>query len=667
MPFSVCLITSSFDIGGVETHVLTLAEELARRGYRVTVVSGGGAYEKKAANFRHIRLPLARKRAFLSALRGLKRLFKKERFDIIHVHARFPALLCRLLRVRFVSTVHWVFSTKFPKKALSFWGRECLAVSPDIKRYLETEYGLKSQNITVTVNGIDTSVFKRGPKTYKRQITLVSRLDKDRSAAAFCLLEAADILRKNFDFHVTIVGDGSDYMPLKQRAEDINRRAAEKIITMEGASTNVAFFLAESDIFIGVSRAAVEAMAAECAVVLAGNEGYLSVFDPKYSKDAEESNFCCRNSAKTDTEKLKRDLTILLSFPQKQLDEIGKKNRAYVEEHYSVKRMTDDALLLYDRTKKEKAVLCGYYGFGNIGDDLLQKALVMRLKNEGYEKIKILSLSRFSLSALYALTQGYDFFLGGGNLLQNETSNRSLFFYTSCMRLSYRCGGHLFMLSGGLGHFHGNGRKKAQKALALCERTEYRTENDCRLALDMGIRSAVLCSDAVLTLPFPWANGNGKNIILTFRNPRTPEERIAVTAYIWKLSKVYGKENLYLFAMHPKDEHFAKTLMKKTGIPMKTGDAKDFIAALCDAHAVYGNRLHAGICALRVGVMAYLWENEEKCRFFAEDVQNICTKMRLSPAVKLFSFSEMPRKEEIPQICFSKIADALAKRQEQKS
>ncbi len=657
MSYSICLLCSSFGIGGAETHVLTLARELSRMGHRVTVVSSGGVYEKEADLFRHIRLPLDKKRFFLFCLRALKRLFRQERFDIIHTHARFPAFLCRLLRVRFVSTAHWVFSTRFPLGALSFWGEGCLAVSPDIKEYVEREYALKRECVTVTVNGIDTELFHKGERTGERHICLCSRLDTDRSAAAFYLLEAAEALKDRFSFRVSIVGDGEDYARLSSRAERINRTAGRTLVRMVGASSSVEDFLKEADIFVGVSRAALEAMAAECAVILAGNEGYLSVFSPASAQRAEQSNFCCRGEGETSAERLREDLAALLSLPKETLERMGKANRAYIQEKYSAGRMACDALVLYERVKKKKAVLCGYYGAANVGDELLHRALTARLKKEGYGEIKTLSRRLLSLSSLYAVRDGYDFFLGGGNLLQNETSERSLAFYCFFARLAYRCGSRVFMLSSGLGGFRNKGEEKAASILSLCDKIECRTESDLEKAKAMGAKNAILRYDAVFTLPLGIRESAAEDVLLTFRSPKSQEEAFSVCAFILKLAKLYGKERLCLFAMHPADASFVKRMARRLGIRAAGGDADTFLEKLKHARAVYGNRLHAGICALRMGVTAHLWQGDEKSRFLEADVKKAAEELSLPSPLSLFSYEDMPRHKEVSRLsCFMVIS-----------
>ena len=164
------MLTDRLDLGGAETHIVTLANHLSKKGHEVTVISGGGRLVSALFGVRHVTLPLYRKRSFLSLYFTLWRFLKREGFDVIHAHTRFSAFLCRgIARERLVTTAHWVFDTAFPKKQLSVWGRYTLAVSPDISAYLQENYKLSAERILVTVNGIDTERFfpkkmKDGPK-----------------------------------------------------------------------------------------------------------------------------------------------------------------------------------------------------------------------------------------------------------------------------------------------------------------------------------------------------------------------------------------------------------------------------------------------------------------------------------------------------------------------
>ena len=279
----VLMATMKLDIGGAETHIVELSKALKKRGVDVCVASAGGAYQKELeeAGIKHFTAPLSTKNpidAFRS-YRILKDIIVNENIDVVHAHARIPAYICGLIRktvdFRFVTTAHWVFSTKFPYNLLTNWGDRSLAVSDDIKKYLIDNYGINPGNIRVTINGIDTDKFSKdadysdiaeefGLEPGKRRIVYVSRMDSDRSFAAHKLIEIAPRLYNTIgDYEMVIVGGGNDLENIKAEAEAANSAIGREVIKIAGARTDVNKFVASGDVFVGVSRAALEAMAAE--------------------------------------------------------------------------------------------------------------------------------------------------------------------------------------------------------------------------------------------------------------------------------------------------------------------------------------------------------------------------------------------------------------------
>ena len=93
----ILMLTDSMDMGGAETHVRELALAIVEKGHRVLLVSGGGrlADALAAHGVRTVTLPLSSRSplAVRSCYRQLLRLVRRERPNLIHAHARFPALL----------------------------------------------------------------------------------------------------------------------------------------------------------------------------------------------------------------------------------------------------------------------------------------------------------------------------------------------------------------------------------------------------------------------------------------------------------------------------------------------------------------------------------------------------------------------------------------------
>lgn len=351
------------DIGGAETHVVELAKELRRRGHNVIVTSNGGVYVKEleSSGIKHYTVPLQNKNPFnvIKAYRMLKKIIKNEKIDIVHSHARIPSFILGKLHKRmkfpFVTTAHWVFTTKYGLKYITDWGQQTVAVSEDIKKYLIDNYGIPAQNIVVTINGIDTQRFspETDPTDIMREfgfsaddnvIVYVSRMDKDRSLAAKQLIEASEELKKSINrLKLLIVGDGNDFEAVQAMAK------GKDYIRLAGSRTDINKLVAAGCLFVGVSRAALEAMAAQKPVIIAGNEGYIGLFDKTKLDTGIATNFCCRGCAPSSAELIKNDIKRYFALSADERYALGVYGRELIISDYSVIKMTDDTVKIYER------------------------------------------------------------------------------------------------------------------------------------------------------------------------------------------------------------------------------------------------------------------------------------------------------------------------------
>ncbi len=522
----VLMTTMQLEIGGAETHIVELSKALKNRGIEVTVASNGGAYEKELidAGIRHVKIPFHSKNpaCMFKAYKMLKKLIFEEKFDVVHAHARIPAFLCSILHkryhFRFVTTAHWVFSTRFPYNLLTRWGERSLAVSDDIKTYLIDNYGIEDDNIRVTINGINLDKFSKDTpyedireefslEDGKRRIVYVSRMDKDRSLAAHKLIEASEELALQFhDLEIIIVGGGDDLDSIKAEADAVNEKVGKRFIITTGSRTDINKFTASGDIFIGVSRAALEAMACEKPSIIAGNEGYIGIFDESKLKISYDTNFCCRGCCQTSTDILKEDIKKLLLMPEDELLALGEYSRETVKEHYSMDTMANDAIRMYisviknslinevspeelgtienylipnplrDRGVNSDIVISGYYGFDNSGDDSILRAIIQEFKTL-YPSIRIVALSKKpeETSKLYGIESVSRLNIikiinkirhtkllisGGGSLIQDVTSNKSLFYYLSIIKIAEIFKKKVMLYANGIGPITNKGNYK---------------------------------------------------------------------------------------------------------------------------------------------------------------------------------------------------------------
>lgn len=555
MQVKILMATMKMEIGGAETHILEAARELRARGADVSVISAGGVYvrELEASGVKHITAPLHTRRPdqVLRAWSVLRRIIRDGGYDVVHAHARIPALLCHMLcrryRVRFVTTAHLNFHVNLLWRLLTRWGERTVAVSDDIKQYLIDDYGVCADNITVTINGINTDTFspdtdaaavmeELGLPHGKRRIVCVSRMDTDRSEAALQLARLAPRLYA-FDpsAEILLVGDGNDFTRLKTAAEEANAAVGQPIVRLAGARTDINELIAAGEIFVGVSRAALEAMAAAKPVILAGNQGYLGIFTLDKFETAYDTNFCCRGSEETSAELLYRDITALLTMSAQERERLGQDGRDLIFAHYSVSRMAQDYLAVYETVRPYKPyrrgdiLFCGYYGFGNMGDDSLLRAIIGNLRTIDPDlRMTVMSkkpketariygtraVNRFSpLAMIRAMRSAKVLIFGGGNLLQDGSSARSLLYYTWVLKTAKRCGCRIMVYANGIGPLHlEKSRRAAEEALSLADIITLREHDSMRECEALGVRCERirLTADPAFTLPeadASWVSG----------------------------------------------------------------------------------------------------------------------------------------------------------------
>ncbi len=496
------------NIGGAETHILELSKELTARGHNVTLASFGGVYADALAHcgVKCVTLPLHTKSpsSVLRSYMGLKKLIGEGNFDIVHAHARIPGFIVGMLndsmtedgkKFRFVTTAHLNFSVNSFLRHITRWGERVMAVSDDIKDYLVREYGYPEERIYTTINGIDTEKFSpdrdftavldaHGLERSRKRIVYVSRLDTDRAEPAYRLLDIAPMIaQRHPDTDIIIVGGGNCYDELKKTADSVNKKTGRNTVTMTGAVGNVDEYCAAADVFIGVSRSALEAMSAAKPVIIAGGQGALGIFDESKTEAAVNTNFCCRGYDGETNEQMLSDIEKLLDNEELR-ERQGVFNREFIKKHYTASRMADDYIRMYEDTLaspvcfkgRSDVVISGYYGFGNMGDESLLDIIASSLARE-YSGIKIAALtknpkadsvrtglkcvSRFNLfSVVHELAHACVLISGGGSLLQDKTSKRSLKYYAYVIKAAELMHKKVYIYANGIGPISNDANRK---------------------------------------------------------------------------------------------------------------------------------------------------------------------------------------------------------------
>ncbi len=535
---NVLLCAASLEYGGAETHVCELATGLVALGHRVTVASPGGALAASLpGDVKHVMLPRF-SRGIWDLLRSsfaIRRLLRKGGFDIIHAHGRLPAYICQKYAKKFgrgfVVTAHALFKMTPALRRLSVWGERTIAVSEDIKQLLIDECDVYPGHITVIPNGIDTRRFapQGPPANPARRILFVSRLDHDCSLGAQLLCRIAGRLHDDFpDVKITLVGGGSEFERIRALAEGINTVCGRAVVEAVGARGDIERLLSEADIFVGVSRAALEAASCGLPVILCGNEGYAGIL----SEDniPAHSNFCGRGCPMPDAETLYRDVRRLLLMSQEERRALGNFGREYVIAYNSSDRTAKSVVDVYEAVlnNRKKArrgnmvvAICGYYGFGNAGDNAILDALLSGAKKYAPEarpvvltantracrkRLGIDCVSRINPFSVFCLLRRASYFiLGGGTLLQDATSPRSLRYYLTISRIALFLGCRLIVAGSGLGPLYS--RRARRKVSALLKRAVFiglREPSAYDMLRSLGVdprRASVYADLGLLTTP----------------------------------------------------------------------------------------------------------------------------------------------------------------------
>lgn len=663
----VLMTLMRLDIGGAETHVLELSLELKRQGFDVVVASNGGVYVPvlEAAGIRHYKVPMYTKSPdkMLRSLSQLRRIIREEKIDIVHAHGRIPAFLCGILNhfmhFTFVTTAHWVFKTSHGLKYLSDWGKKVVAVSEDIKTYLMVNYHINPTDIFVTINGIDTEKFSPAAQTEdiirefdlrqdSRKIVYISRMDEDRALVAFHLVEIAPkLLEKEPNLEIVIVGGGNVFDKLKEKTNAANEAAGRKYITLTGGRSDIYKFANLGDIFVGVSRSALEAMACAKPVIVAGNEGYIGIFDEDKLAVGIDTNFCCRGLEQSSPELLLRDLVRLLENPHEENARLGNYGRELIKRDYSVKRMADDAVKMYRAAvdpKRFDAVISGYYGFENSGDEALLYAMVQNLR-ELYPEIRLCVLSKSPKKTAQAygvysvnrygfhklkkvIASGKLLISGGGSLLQDVTSSKSLWYYLTVMKIAKKLGVKVMVYANGIGPIvREKNRKNAQKVLSRADMITLREENSLEELKSLGIsgENIFVTADPALTLS-PSHETRAEELLAACGVPKG-SRLLGISVRTWKNCRAdFAKQTaegidrvcaqngltpLFLPMKLPEDVQFstqvAAKMQTKSYVLTKRVGAEDMISVIGHCRIMLAMRLHsliyaANTCVPTVGI-----------------------------------------------------------------
>lgn len=306
-------------------------------------------------------------------------------------------------------------------------------------------------------------------------------------------------------------------------------------------------------------------------------------------------------------------------------------------------------------------VISGYYGFANAGDEAMLAAIIKALHSkdqslkitvisgnpEATQKLhKVSSIHRFSPLAIFsAMSKAQLLISGGGSLLQDVTSKRSLLYYLSILTMGKLLGKDVMLFAQGIGPIKSSFLRKLTKY--VCSYVDIITVRDKDSLYELrriGVpeNKVYLTADAVMTLPQE-PKDFGRRLLDEFYVPQG-RMLIAIAVRKWREDDSYLLEiakaadrliddrNAHIVLLplqYPLDVEACRRVQQmmvnkvESTVLAADCDTEQFLSLIGNFNLLIGMRLHALIFAAVMDVPFVAVSYDPKIDGFVKDVNGI--------------------------------------------
>lgn len=661
------------DTGGAKTHVLYLLKELSRR-MEVKLISLRPGIFADDARAMGIDVTVVKSGNIFSDIRKVSRMISDGGYDIVHSHGAKANMFSLFAGSRSglptVTSVHSDYRLDYmhslPKRmTIGFLNSVALrfidnyvAVSGNFKEMLINRK-FDPTDIYVLYNGMDFSTPAEG---YSRQnllekynlsiaddeviVGIAARLYPVKSIET--IVRAARLVKdRSSKVKFLIGGDGEDRKMLEALTSELDLGDTVFFLgwlddpkeLMSSIDISVLTSISESFPYSILEGARFKKATISTNVggipdlIENGKNGYL--FEP-----GDISRFS--------------ELILELASDEKKRTAMGESLYEKAMSDFSVESMAETQSRIYksilEKKEAEKAgrkiydaIVSGYYGFRNIGDEALLMSIINDLKKYKPD-IRLLVLSKVPygtsrdynvdsidrlnmLRILLAMKKSRAFIYGGGNLLQDNTSTRSLIFYLSCVWLAKKLNLKVMFYANGIGPLKKRLNRLLTKTImnqvdviTLREKLSFEELRQ----MDIGRPRIMLTADAALTAADP-RDGFDTGIIETLGlNTGKPLLGISLRKYpghekiehekyeaviaraIDYLADKYGLHPVFFPMQHPEDipilENAAAKMHGKSTIVREKLNVCQTYDLISKMDMLLGMRLHSLVFSAVAGV-----------------------------------------------------------------
>ncbi len=659
-------LISGGDSGGAKTHLFMLLDALKTKiDVRIGCLMAGPFYrELDGRGVDYVLFP-QKSRFDLSVVSDIVKMIKDDGFEVLHLHgarANFVGMFVkRRVDIPVITTIHSDYLLDFddPVKKLIFTNLNVLSLKKipyfigvsDTFRRMMIERGFRPNAVYTVYNGMDFSLVPKEVTSRsefaekhgfvydenKIYIGIAARFDKVKGVDVF-IRAASEVIKKRDDVIFLIAGDGAERENLMSLKDSLGCGENVKFL---GFVRDIYAFYALLDINTLTSHSesfpySMLEGAAMGRPMVASEVGGI----PSLVKD-NETGFLFDAG---DHEMLAERLLTLCRDRELRL-RLGESVKNHALSNFSSEKFAHDHIKIYKSIIKDHKsdkrydfILSGYYGFGNSGDDALLLSLCENIKKADPDKRLVImskdpkrtrcdygvdAVSRINIFKFLPKIKGSRVLLsGGGSLLQDETSSKSLYYYLSIIKLGKMLGLPVMQIANGFGPVTKKGnRKLTRDVINECvDKITLRDEGSLHLMREIGVtKNITLTADPAMLL-----DGTDKEMIrrrLCGIGIPSDKEYITVSVREWKKSaqgteasvaetlrylyEKYGFYSLLIPMQDPNDIDISRRIAEMAGegafaLP-SSPTIKDTIGMIGGARLNIAMRLHAMIYAVTEG------------------------------------------------------------------
>ncbi len=286
----------------------------------------------------------------------------------------------------------------------------------------------------------------------------------------------------------------------------------------------------------------------------------------------------------------------------------------------------------------KKILISGYYGFDNFGDEAILGVLINHLRGNDITVLSsnpektgrthnVNSLNSFNPQLIVERLPKFDMLIsGGGSLLQNVTSNKSLFYYCGLINIMASLKKDVVIFAQGIGPVKGFwGKLIVKSALKKCKYISVRDVKSQELLKSWGIESNLVC-DPIFDLNVPTPKRTRKVGIQLRKFASLTDELF--DEIIKQVALKFSDREIELICFQDsEDEGISKVFLNKLKKKNPTINAniiknltnKEVIEKVSEYDYLIGMRFHACLLGLKYGIKTLAISYDPKVETLAKN------------------------------------------------